>query len=381
MRIAYFAHSWLSDWNHGNAHFLRGLAGELGRRGHEVRLYEPMPTARGGWSLAHLLEESTGAAAVAAMRAAYPELAVVLFGAGATAARLPGPPLEAVEDWAGELREAAVVIVHEWMEPGLMPWLLALKRRFGFRLLLHDTHHRAASNGEWLAGLPVEAVDGVIAFGESLRRIYERRGARASLTLHEAADLRRFRPRAAVAPGADVVWIGNWGDEERTRELEAFLLEPLARIQASCRIYGVRYPAAAQARLRAQGIAYGGYLANLEAPSAYAAARCTVHVPRQPYAQALPGIPTIRVFEALACGQALLSAPWSDSEHLFTAGDDYWPAGDGREMAALMMQLLSSPRQRTELAAHAVATVAERHSCAHRAAEVESFLRTTWDLV
>ena len=31
MDIRYFAHSWVSDWNHGNAHFLRGLARELGR--------------------------------------------------------------------------------------------------------------------------------------------------------------------------------------------------------------------------------------------------------------------------------------------------------------------------------------------------------------
>ena len=30
--------------------------------------------------------------------------------------------------------------------------------------------------------------------------------------------------------------------------------------------------------------------------------KATVHVPRRPYVKALPGIPTIRVFEALACG-------------------------------------------------------------------------------
>ena len=29
LRFRIFAHSWLSDWNHGNAHFLRGLAREL----------------------------------------------------------------------------------------------------------------------------------------------------------------------------------------------------------------------------------------------------------------------------------------------------------------------------------------------------------------
>ena len=35
MRIAYFTHSLVSCWNHGNAHFLRGvLQAALGERGH-----------------------------------------------------------------------------------------------------------------------------------------------------------------------------------------------------------------------------------------------------------------------------------------------------------------------------------------------------------
>jgi hypothetical protein len=53
MKIVLFYHSLLSDWNHGNAHFLRGVAWELRRRGHDVRVLEPA----GGWSLSRLLEE------------------------------------------------------------------------------------------------------------------------------------------------------------------------------------------------------------------------------------------------------------------------------------------------------------------------------------
>ena len=36
MRFVIFTHSLVSDWNHGNAHFLRGVATELVARGHEV---------------------------------------------------------------------------------------------------------------------------------------------------------------------------------------------------------------------------------------------------------------------------------------------------------------------------------------------------------
>ena len=41
MKIAYFTHSLASCWNHGNAHFLRGVLRELIARGHEVRALEP----------------------------------------------------------------------------------------------------------------------------------------------------------------------------------------------------------------------------------------------------------------------------------------------------------------------------------------------------
>ena len=69
MRFVMFYHSLISDWNHGNAHFLRGIVSELGRRGHDVVVYEP----RGGWSLRNLVEDQ-GGSAVEAFYAAYPAL-------------------------------------------------------------------------------------------------------------------------------------------------------------------------------------------------------------------------------------------------------------------------------------------------------------------
>jgi spore maturation protein CgeB len=53
MQIAMFCHSLLSDWNHGNAHFLQGIASELIMRGHDVRVCEPWNS----WSLQNLMAE------------------------------------------------------------------------------------------------------------------------------------------------------------------------------------------------------------------------------------------------------------------------------------------------------------------------------------
>jgi spore maturation protein CgeB len=79
-RFRFFAHSWVSDWNHGNAHFLRGLARELTHMGHEVRCYEEL----GAWSLTSLVN-CEGTAAISAIddfRKAYPELNIHFYQRG-----------------------------------------------------------------------------------------------------------------------------------------------------------------------------------------------------------------------------------------------------------------------------------------------------------
>jgi len=243
---------------------------------------------------------------------------------------------------------------------------------------LHDTHHRAASHPEELARLPLDQLDGVLVLGESLRRLYQRRFELTRLyVLHEAADVEQFHPIAGQALLWDLVWIGNWGDDERTRELEEYLLRPASRLQPRPMLaHGVRYPDQALQQLEAAGIQYGGYLPNLEAPFVYAASRLTLHIPRSPYREGLGGIPTIRVFEALACGCPLLSSPWRDEEGLFTAGRDFLVAADGREMTALMLELLDSPAWRRQLGEQGRKTILQRHTCAHRAEQLEEICHT-----
>jgi spore maturation protein CgeB len=135
-------------------------------------------------------------------------------------------------------------------------------------------------------------------------------------------------------------------------------------------VYGVRYPESARRDLAAAGIEYGGWLPNHVVPRVFAAYRATVHVPRRPYAAVLPGIPTIRPFEALACGIPLVSAPWRDAERLFTPGRDFLVARDGDETRRHLRRLVEDRRFAEALAAHGRRTVLARHTCAHRASDL-----------
>lgn len=353
-----FAHSWTSDWNHGNAHFLRGLAQELMNLGHEVRCYEE----EDAWSRKNLRAEGKEVekGAVRQFREAFPQLDIRTYNAGA-----------GFDSYAEqELRGADIVIVHEWNRPEVANVILRMKSRLGFRALFHDTHHRAYTSAREILQFKLGEFDGVLAFGEAIRRIY-RDGfdVARTWTFHEAADTAHFRLRDAKKD-IDIIWVGNWGDEERTRELEEFVIQPAVSVRPKVAIYGVRYPKTAQAKLADAGIQYRGYLPNLAAPEAYARSLLTLHVPRKFYANGLSGVPTIRVFEALACGIPLLCAPWTDTEGLFTPGEDYICAENGKAMEGEIRFFLRDGRARQQLADHGMRTILEKHTCAHRAQQL-----------
>src|SRR5205085_6148224 len=95
-------HSLVSDWNHGNAHFLRGVVSEFLARGHEVNVFEP----RDNWSLQNLVSEH-GPKPVDKFHAAYPRLKSISYD-------LATLSIERA------LEGADRVIVHEWNDPELV---------------------------------------------------------------------------------------------------------------------------------------------------------------------------------------------------------------------------------------------------------------------
>jgi spore maturation protein CgeB len=271
------------------------------------------------------------------------------------------------------LRAKDIVILHEWNPPELAHYLLNLRDELNFRLLFHDTHHRASSSPDQIRLFGIDRFDGVLAFGEALRSIYTRCFNLSRVwTLHEAADTCIFRPLPRSTESREVVWIGNWGDEERSADIHNFLLRPAAELpEYRFTVYGVRYPHDALRALTAAGVHYGGYLPNLAGPATYAGSRITLHIPRQQYNGAMTGIPTIRVFEALACGIPLVSAPWKDTEHLFRAGDFYM-VSDTREMKEAIHMFLSDSKAAKQQADAGLATVLAQHTCRHRAEQLTS---------
>src|SRR5207248_1328455 len=169
--------------------------------------YEPQD----GWSRNNLIAEH-GLAPVQDFERAYPLLRSTLYDVASL-------------DVDRALQRADVVLVHEWNDPDLVARIGRHRANHSnYRLFFHDTHHRSVTAPEAMAAYDLRHYDGVLAYGRVIRDIYlKRQLARNAWTWHEAADTHLFYPRRADKKDGDVVWIGNWGDDERTEELREFL--------------------------------------------------------------------------------------------------------------------------------------------------------------
>jgi hypothetical protein len=283
-----FCHSLVSDWNHGNAHFLRGIATELLARGHRLTVLEPSDA----WSRSNLVADA-GQGAIDRFHRAFPTLASYQIS------------LDRLDLDHLLLHDADVVLVHEWNDPALVAAIGRHRATTGgYRLFFHDTHHRSVSRPEEMATYELQHYDGVLAFGEVIRRRYLEDGlGRAGV------DLARSRRSPAVPSAREPTSRRRPGLDRRLGRRGAY--GGARGIPAGARHEpGASHPdprgafsaeSARPSRARRRGVRRldselqrAGGVRPLPGHGA--------HPPRRAYAESLPGIPTIRLFEALAWG-------------------------------------------------------------------------------
>jgi spore maturation protein CgeB len=318
--------------------------------GHDVTVYEQL----NGWSFSNMIADA-GTEPVTEYKKRFPNQKVRFYKENDFIPNM--------------LREADLVIVHEWNSPDIIEKIGAHHKLYGdYVLLFHDTHHRSITDFDNMKRNDLSGYDGVLAFGEIIRNIYlANNWSKQAWTWHEAADVSLFHPMTSKpAPEGDLVWIGNWGDNERNQELLEFIVKPVKELKLKAKFYGVRYPSDALVALKDAGIEYGGWLPNYKVPEVFARYKVTVHVPRLPYVEALPGIPTIRPFEAMACGIPLITSPWKDTEGLFRKNKDYLMVDDGEQMKLALKRILEDKDFTQNLVAHGLETIRSKHTCHHR---------------
>ncbi|WP_336488772.1 CgeB family protein [Methylobacterium nigriterrae] len=227
-----------------------------------------------------------------------------------------------------------------------------------------------ARDHAYLAPDLIRSYDLYLSFagGPTLRRIEERYGSPAARQLYCSVD-----PEAYPALERDALWdLSYLGTHSPDRQptLTRLLLEPARRApQLRFAVAGPQYPREIDWPRNVERIEH---VAPAEHPAFYAASRYTLNVTRADMIRAGYS-PSVRLFEAAACGTPILTDRWKGLETVLAPGREILPVDTAEDVLAL---LEGQPEpERLRLAAAARARVLGSHSAAHRAAELENHLR------
>ncbi len=200
--------------------------------------------------------------------------------------------------------------------------------------------------------------------GRALDDLRARLGARRVAPLYGHVDPAVHRPAAADAAfAADLSYLGTYA-EDRQAGLEALLVEP-ARRAAERRfvIGGAQYP---EDFPWTENIFFVRHLPPQQHAAFYASSRLTLNVTRA--AMAASGwCPSGRLFEAAACGTAVLSDDWEGLDAFFAPGEEIL-IGRGPEDTLAALDLPEAEVRRIGAAARA--RVLADHTSERRAGEL-----------
>ena len=161
----------------------------------------------------------------------------------------------------------------------------------------------------------LSAFDLVLSYtgGAALAGLRNRLGARRVAPLYGSVDPDHYRPESPKEPRGALSYLGTYA-ADRQPALERFFVEPARRRPHDTFILGgAQYPADFP---WTENVFFWRHVAAHEHPRFYASARSTLNVTRQAMA-ALGWCPSGRLFEAAACGTAIVSDRWDGLEDFF----------------------------------------------------------------
>ncbi|WMJ73714.1 glycosyltransferase [Cytophagaceae bacterium ABcell3] len=350
MKIRMFYPSMVSEWNFAGAGFLRGMVSEFLHRGEDVKVFEPVRS-----ECIENLVACYGDAPVKEFKSFYNNRLISNF--------------YETEKFQPEeiLDDCDLVIVHVRTDPEIIRKIGEHRKANPFyKLLFHDSSHKVMTEKEGSVIASLQNYDGVLAGCNYLREMYLKNGwADKAWVWHEAVDSRIFYPRESESKEGDLVCVGNWGNGERFDGLKNFFLKPAERLQVSSTLYGVGYPEDFIKKCDSCNITFKEWIAAYKIPHVFAGHSVAVHIPKKSYLESVPGKPANGIFEAMACGIPVVSAPWEDTDGLFAQGLDYIVA-DAREIESKIQELLLDKERAAETARNGLRVINKKHTCWHR---------------
>jgi spore maturation protein CgeB len=344
VKVVFLGLSITSSWGNGHATNYRALVREFSARGHEVLF----------------LERDVPWYAAQRDLPAPPWGRTELYGS-----------LEELERHGDAVAAADLVVIGSYVPEGVAvaEWALA---RAGGAVAFYDIDTPVTlgklrrGDEEYLCPELVGRFDLYLSFtgGPTLEVLEAEFGARRALAFHCLVDPEAYRPRRA-APRWDLGYLGTYS-EDRQPILAELLLEPARRAPAaSFAVAGPQYPEGIEWPQNVERIEH---VAPGDHPDFYGAQRFTLNLTRAEM-RAAGWSPSVRLFEAAACGVPVISDRWDGLEAIFTPGVEILIADSADDVLRHLAE--TSEDKRLAIAERARARVLAEHTAERRCAQLE----------
>jgi spore maturation protein CgeB len=277
----------------------------------------------------------------------------------------------------GELQSADLVIVGSYVPEGIAIGDLVQRRARGLTAFYDiDTPvtlaRLKACQTDYLAPRQIPAYDLYLSFtgGPTLDQLQSRFGARLARPLYCSVDPDLYYPeRHGTGRGYDLGYLGTYS-EDRQPILEQLMLAG-ARDWPEGRfiVAGPQYPDSFEWPANVDRIVH---LAPATHRRFYNGLRYTLNVTRKDMVEAGYS-PSVRLFEAAACGTPIVSDVWPGIEHFFTPSVEILLARTAQDTLSYLRDIPEN--ERLELGRRARTRVLRAHTAAHRAVELERYVR------
>ena len=195
--------------------------------------------------------------------------------------------------------------------------------------------------------------------------LLEQLGARRPRPFYCMVDPEQYRPVGAERQFA-LGYLGTYS-ADRHAALEQLLLEPARQLpKLRFTVAGPQYPGTIRWPENVERV---DHVPPVEHPLFYASQRLTLNVTRAAMVAA-GWSPSVRLFEAAACGVAILSDSWRGLESFFVPGEEVLVARTSED--ALRHLAEADDAQLATLAGAARARVLAEHTAARRAEQLEA---------
>ncbi len=351
MRIVIYGLTITSSWGNGHATTYRSLLKALARRGHSVHFIEKdVEWYRSNRDLPH------------------PEFCSV----------------QLYDDWVsseagllGASAKADVIVVGSYF-PDAMAATQALLERAHCPVLFYDidtpitlVRLRDEGSTEYLKASSIPGFAAYLSFtgGPALRELEEQFGARRAVPFYCSVDTDLYHPTAERDEfRCDLSYLGTYASDRQSKLMR--LLDGSAGLLPDRRflVAGPQYPAAIDWQSNVKRIMH---VSPPDHPSFYSSSRFTLNLTRQDMI-AVGYSPSVRLFEASACGTAIVSDNWAGLEEFFTPEKEILLPGDTEELAGLLREMPDSERRQIGVSARA--RILAAHTSQHRAVEFEQIV-------